>query len=328
MDSSTQRGYVYILTNDRLPGLVKIGMTMRNPFQRATELRSTGMPTNFNVAAAIFVDNPKQIESQLHRIFDSVRVERDREFFEIDCNSVLSALVELIIQNPNVSPTLDFTDPLKWELNLSWSSFLKRNLDEHIDTRLEIANDKGYLERLWLQAIEGDEKSQNEIIFLEESGSKSAHDLILNALLTGEVKTNVSDLLIGIVLHAPHQIPDYIKRYPNHNQGFGDAYLKIIDLLYLRDKGTIWLSWRDPSCLSIFLYSRDVILAEGLDPESFARQLGRNLDLSQYIANSLSEVLQRPWTVKEFIGQDPLMQERITTMEELLDILAVRPKKN
>ena len=44
-------GYVYILVNDSMPGLIKIGKTARNSLARAKDLSSsTGVPTPFKVA--------------------------------------------------------------------------------------------------------------------------------------------------------------------------------------------------------------------------------------------------------------------------------------
>ena len=37
-------GYVYILTNPSMPGLVKVGKTTNTPNQRMSELHSTGVP--------------------------------------------------------------------------------------------------------------------------------------------------------------------------------------------------------------------------------------------------------------------------------------------
>jgi hypothetical protein len=42
----TMRGYIYVLTNPNMPGLVKIGYTQRLPRERANELsRATGVPS-------------------------------------------------------------------------------------------------------------------------------------------------------------------------------------------------------------------------------------------------------------------------------------------
>ena len=48
--SMTNQGYVYILSNISMPGLLKIGMTRLDPTKRVKELSSsTGVPTPFNL---------------------------------------------------------------------------------------------------------------------------------------------------------------------------------------------------------------------------------------------------------------------------------------
>lgn len=78
------KGYVYILTNPSMPGLVKIGKTTRDPNGRATELDSTGVPTAFEVYCSERTPDCDALEDIMHRDFDSCRVRPNREFFRID----------------------------------------------------------------------------------------------------------------------------------------------------------------------------------------------------------------------------------------------------
>lgn len=83
--SETSSGFVYLLINESMPGYVKIGQTECNPFVRARELFTTGVPTQFIVARAWFVTDRAKIERLLHDAFDSCRVEAgNREFFRVD----------------------------------------------------------------------------------------------------------------------------------------------------------------------------------------------------------------------------------------------------
>src|SRR5688572_6679317 len=51
-------GYLYVLINPSLPGLVKIGKTNRDPEQRAAELSAaTGVPTPFVLVYDAFFQN-------------------------------------------------------------------------------------------------------------------------------------------------------------------------------------------------------------------------------------------------------------------------------
>lgn len=87
-------GYVYILTNISLIGLVKIGFTERDPFARASELQTTGVPTPFEVLAAIHVFAPMAVEYRIHHRLAENRVSDSREFFRVDASLALKVLYE------------------------------------------------------------------------------------------------------------------------------------------------------------------------------------------------------------------------------------------
>lgn len=60
-------GYVYILQNDSMPGLLKIGKTARNSRERAKELsKSTGVPTPFRVVFDLSSDRYEILEREVH----------------------------------------------------------------------------------------------------------------------------------------------------------------------------------------------------------------------------------------------------------------------
>ena len=85
-DFKNKQGYVYILTNMAMPGIVKIGMTEReNLDARMKELFSTGVPLPFNCeyAAKVNQKDCAKIERALHLAFAPQRVHPNREFFRI-----------------------------------------------------------------------------------------------------------------------------------------------------------------------------------------------------------------------------------------------------
>ncbi len=84
---------VYIFTNEGMPGLCKIGYTSRNDVkERAKELYTTGVPYPFQIFYACQVNNGKNVESILHRLFAENRVNNNREFFELDPEKARLAL--------------------------------------------------------------------------------------------------------------------------------------------------------------------------------------------------------------------------------------------
>ena len=77
-------GRVYVLTNPRMQGLVKIGFTLGTVEGRAKELDATGTPEAFEIAYQVEVRGPETLERRAHSQLTSYRVRNSREFFEVD----------------------------------------------------------------------------------------------------------------------------------------------------------------------------------------------------------------------------------------------------
>lgn len=71
------RGWVYLMDNKAMPGLVKIGFSTKDPFLRAPELNSTGVPLDFDVLYDALTINPREIEQQVHRELGYCRVGKE-----------------------------------------------------------------------------------------------------------------------------------------------------------------------------------------------------------------------------------------------------------
>lgn len=79
-----RQGFVYVLTNASIPHLVKVGRTARDADVRATELWQTGVPTPFDVYAAIRTPDCCELEALVHRDLSTKRSHKSREFFAVD----------------------------------------------------------------------------------------------------------------------------------------------------------------------------------------------------------------------------------------------------
>ncbi|WP_336976344.1 GIY-YIG nuclease family protein [Brevundimonas nasdae] len=101
--SATNDGIVYVLTNEAMPGIVKIGRTSGDTVERrVAELsRATGVPLPFRVAVARRVHDAVKVEKALHVAFGRDRVNPAREFFSIEP----FRLIELL----NAFPGTDLT---------------------------------------------------------------------------------------------------------------------------------------------------------------------------------------------------------------------------
>ena len=76
-------GIVYILVNEAMPGLSKIGKTSARIEERMRALDTTSVPLPFECFHASKVKDIDFVETQLHDAFDDVRVRKRREFFRI-----------------------------------------------------------------------------------------------------------------------------------------------------------------------------------------------------------------------------------------------------
>ena len=64
--AEVREGFVYVLTNASMPGLIKLGFTTQSPPKRAEQLsRETPVPTPFNVACYWRVKDPYVLEQML-----------------------------------------------------------------------------------------------------------------------------------------------------------------------------------------------------------------------------------------------------------------------
>ena len=84
-------GVVYCLTNQAMPGYVKIGKTT-NLSTRLRTLDNTSSPLPFDCVYAIEVDDHDDAERLLHETFGHARTRSTREFFEISEQHVIAAM--------------------------------------------------------------------------------------------------------------------------------------------------------------------------------------------------------------------------------------------
>jgi hypothetical protein len=86
------KGYLYILSNPAMPGLLKIGLTMRTVPDRVAELSAaTGVPSAFAVEAYFESSDPQQHEKTVHRKLQKRRV-TGKEFFRVRLDEAVECL--------------------------------------------------------------------------------------------------------------------------------------------------------------------------------------------------------------------------------------------
>lgn len=76
-------GWVYVLSNDAMPGLIKIGQSAADPDVRAVELFTTGVPRSFVVEYKGLYDGYALLERVVHNDLAQSRSSMQREFFSV-----------------------------------------------------------------------------------------------------------------------------------------------------------------------------------------------------------------------------------------------------
>lgn len=90
---------VYVLRNEAMPGLIKIGITQRADIEsRMKELYSTGVPLPFECLWAGEFCDCRKIEKIVHNAFADMRVNQSREFFKLAPERVTPLLEELCVK--------------------------------------------------------------------------------------------------------------------------------------------------------------------------------------------------------------------------------------
>lgn len=96
-------GFIYVLNNPSLKGMVKIVASTKYSNEICRELSSTAsIPTPFNVVYHLPSINPFKVESIVHTILDGYRVCKDSDFFKVDVVPTINLIEDIeIMLNKN-----------------------------------------------------------------------------------------------------------------------------------------------------------------------------------------------------------------------------------
>lgn len=165
--------FVYVLTNEAMPGLIKVGQTSADVSDRMVGLDSTGVPLPFECYYAVRVRDANAVEKALHVALGDHRVRNSREFFRCDpirAKAVLELVAleevtpsELKTENPDDAAAIEETRKMRPTFRFSLA-------DIPIGAKLTFARDS---------SIEARVVSDKEIEFEGETTSLSAAALIV-----------------------------------------------------------------------------------------------------------------------------------------------------
>ena len=102
-----KEGYVYCMTNEHMPGFVKVGYTDRTPEERLAEANGdTWSIPCWKCEASVKVRNPRDAEKTVHILLgnDGGRASPRREFFTCSVEYVKMVFAILRTQNPEPTP--------------------------------------------------------------------------------------------------------------------------------------------------------------------------------------------------------------------------------
>lgn len=100
-DYEEVRGFVYIVSNPAMPGLVKIGYTTRTVNERLAELNhETGVPSPFVIECYWASGDPVRAESTIHRRLMSHRIPR-KEFFRLPIREAIGQVQQILDRKPS-----------------------------------------------------------------------------------------------------------------------------------------------------------------------------------------------------------------------------------
>jgi hypothetical protein len=96
------KGYLYILANPSIKGLVKIGYSDRDPSLRMSELFSTGVPEKFILLYEALILDPHECEKIVHQQLSQFRYRLNREYFSLT-GELAIALVKNILLSAGIT---------------------------------------------------------------------------------------------------------------------------------------------------------------------------------------------------------------------------------
>lgn len=87
------KGWVYVITNKAMPGLVKVGFSTKDPELRAKELQHTGSPHPYLVEYELLIEEPYEVEQKTHRLLSSNH--EAKEWFRCTPEEAVAAIKQI-----------------------------------------------------------------------------------------------------------------------------------------------------------------------------------------------------------------------------------------
>lgn len=150
----SKKGFIYIMSNKSMPGIIKIGMSTKVPEERAKELSSeTSAPTAFVVEYYAFFEEMEKAEKQIHQKLKEFHF--SKEFFKLNIPNAIAC-----VESFDMSFTRLFSNP-----SHDAQAILLKKENERISTLKNFYEKKENIENMLLSIFE----TKNFDIFLIEN---------------------------------------------------------------------------------------------------------------------------------------------------------------
>lgn len=140
-------GYVYVLSNDLMPGIFKIGRSKNGGHSRAAAMYSgaTGVPIPFALEFEIYTTDAVSDELEVHRRLQPFRVDPKREFFRLDQTVAISCVAAVCLMDHGINVYDDdaFDEPEKMQSDIYARRQKVDDLMSCADWRFRIGNRRG-----------------------------------------------------------------------------------------------------------------------------------------------------------------------------------------
>jgi hypothetical protein len=173
-----EAGYIYILINQSMPGLIKVGVTTRDARARARELSNTAIPTPFQVAFEVFSEDCKNLEKKIHFELSDYRVSVKREFFRYPLDKAIS-LIQSLISTPSEENSIYSAEDIMDRLSQKYPEYLQKDI---VAVRIVQPKDRVWLEITTEGEVAGYLKDQiikrSDLAFISDGAGENVEDLL------------------------------------------------------------------------------------------------------------------------------------------------------
>ena len=87
-------GWIYVMSNPDIPGLIKVGYTTTSIEKRARELAGTGVPRAFQVKYSLQVAEPYNVEKKVHQKLN--KHHHGKEWFKCNVTEAITVIKEVV----------------------------------------------------------------------------------------------------------------------------------------------------------------------------------------------------------------------------------------